>query len=69
LKIPVAAAMGGGGAQQRQLLEGQRHLAPYSSLEMVLVWRMFSPSLAASKESDFHQNGWGASKVVFSLNI
>ena len=58
MKIPVAAAPG-----------GQRPLAPSSSLNLVLVWRRFSPSLEATKERDFRHNGCGPPKVGFPLNI
>jgi hypothetical protein len=67
VKIPVAAATGGGGALAA--VGGRRPLA------LILPWtwcwyvRGFPPSLAATKQEDFCHNGWVPAKQGFLLNI
>jgi hypothetical protein len=48
---------------------GRRHLGLSSSLDLLLVWRGSSPSLAAAKEEKIRGYGWCLQKIGFPVNI
>jgi hypothetical protein len=60
--VPVATKLGN---------DPRRVAAPWppSSLEMVVVWRFLSSSLAAAKERQIRGYGWGLQKIGFLVNI